>query len=333
MLYEKIIQMDNAEFERTDGLSREQWLDLRKNGIGGSDAGAILGLNKYSTPLSVYLSKKSKAAFGGNKATEWGNLLEDPVRRKAREELGIEIESVPGMFRSKKHGYMTANLDGLVYVEGTKEISGQSVSGLGGYEIKTSRTGDGFSNDEIPDSYYAQVQHYMAVTGLQYFVLTVFILERYEGRHYVIPRNDRFCELLIEREADFWKNYVQKDIAPNPTGCENEADLVRALPMAEEISLDDECEEIIAEKTGIDAQIKALEKHSEALKEQILLKMSQRSTGTESERTKATCGGWVITYNTQKSKRVDISALKKAGIYDEYAKESTSRVLRISREK
>ena len=38
----------------TLGMEREEWLRLRKGGIGGSDAGAVCGLNPYSSPMSVY---------------------------------------------------------------------------------------------------------------------------------------------------------------------------------------------------------------------------------------------------------------------------------------
>ena len=331
MLYEKVIEMGNVNFTDTSSYSREQWLKLRTTGIGGSDAGAVLGLNKYSTPLSVYLAKKDFAGFEGNKATEWGNILEEPIRQKAKAELGIEIETVPGMFSSKGRYFMNANFDGLVFVEGEKEIAGTAVSGLGGHEIKTSRTGDGFTDEEIPDSYYAQVQHYMAVTGLPWFILTVFIFDRYEGRHYVIPRNDDFIGQLVEAEMDFWENNVMKDIAPSPTGSESELDLVKSLPMPSEVTLDSECGQWLDEKEVLDAQIKELQAKSDAIKERILMQMSAESGGENSERTTATVGAWKVTYNTQTSRRVDTNALKKAGLYDEYARDSVSRVLRITK--
>lgn len=333
MLYEKVLEMGNVEFTDTSSYTREKWLELRKTGIGGSDAGAIMGLNKYATPLSVYLAKKDFASFGGNKATEWGNILEDPVRQKAKEELGIEIETVPGQFKSKEYYFMNANFDGLVYVEGEKEIASSVVSGLGGHEIKTSRTGEGFTRNEVPDSYYAQVQHYMAVTGLSFFVLTVFIFDRYEGRHYVIPRNEHFIEDLIAAETDFWENYVMTDTAPAPTGNDNEFDLVKSMPMAADVELDSECEELLEKKADLDEQVKDLEAQANAIKEQILMRISQASGGEDSERTTATCGQWKITYNTQTRKVVDSSALKKAGIYDEYAKESSCKVLKITKQR
>lgn len=335
MLYEKVIELGNVSFTDTTGLSREEWLKLRTNGIGGSDAGAILGLNRYATPLSVYLAKKDFVHFTGNKATEWGNILEDPIRQKAKEELGIEIEAVPGMFRSKKHDFMTANFDGLVFVDGEKEITGVRVGGLGGHEVKTSRTGDGFTVDEIPDSYYCQVQHYMAVTGLSWFVLTVFIFDRYEGKHYVIPRNEDFINTLINGEKEFWENNILANVTPAPTGYEQEMDLVKSLPMAEEISLDCECEELLEEKEFLDSQIKDLQSKSNAVKEQILLKMAVGSGVPEggAEKVTATCGQWKITLNTQTCKKVDTNALKKAGLYKQFTRDSVSKVLRVTRAK
>ena len=333
MLYEQVIERGKAHLTDTSAMSRSEWLKLRASGIGGSDAGAIMGLNKYATPLSVYFAKKDLAVQEGSKAAEWGNILEDPVRQKAREELGIQIETVPGMFTNKEHDFMNANFDGLVFVEGEKEIAGSVVSGLGGHEIKTSRTGEGFTTDEIPDSYYAQVQHYMAVTGLTFFVLTVFIFDQYTGRHYVIPRNDEFINRLIESERIFWNDFVLTNVMPAPTGNENELDLVKALPMAEEITLSEDVETMLEEKAVIDGQIKELQEKSDILKEQVLLKMTEASGEENAPKTIATCGLWKISLNTQVSKRVDTNALKKAGIYDEYAKESVSRVLRITKTK
>ena len=156
-LYETIIKTGRVTFTNTENMSRADWLNLRRGGIGGSDAGAIMGLNKYATPLSVYLAKKDAAGDSSNAATEWGNILEEPVRQKTREELGCRIETVEGMFTSADYPFMNANLDGLIFFEEEPQIGGGVAKGLCGHEIKTSRTGDGFTDDEIPDSYYAQV--------------------------------------------------------------------------------------------------------------------------------------------------------------------------------
>lgn len=333
MLYEKIVEMGNVDFTDTSKLTRAQWLGLRRSGIGGSDAGAVMGLNKYATPLSIYLDKKGLSHFEGNAATEWGNILEDPIRQKAKEELGIQIETVPGMLTSRKYSFMNANLDGLVFVDGEKEISGASVSGLGGHEIKTSRTGDGFTADEIPDSYYCQVQHYMAVTGLPYFILTVYILDRYEGKHYAIPRNDEFIGRLVKAEEDFWNGNILADSPPAPTGNENEAELVKSLPAAESIQLGSDSETVIDELLEVKAKMKELDAKKTALEERLKLSMNAASGGEDAERTTALCGGWKITWNRQTRTFADSDALKKAGLFEQYSKTSVSKVMRIAANK
>ena len=331
MLYEKVLELGNVDFTDTSNFSHEEWLKLRTTGIGGSDAGALMGLNKYATPLSVFLSKKNLSSFQGNKATEWGNILEDPVRQKAREELQIEIETVPGMFTNKVHTFMNANFDGLVFVEGEKEIAGEVVSGLGGHEIKTSRTGDGFSDNEIPDSYYAQVQHYMAVTGLTFFILSVFIIDRYEGRHYVVKRNEDFIIDLMHSESEFWNDFVLENKAPAPTGNENEFDLIKNLPMSEQVELGEDCVELFETRDFLDMQIKDLTAQLNQVKEKLIIKIHNASN-SESDKVIATCRNWKLTLTTQLSNRVDTSALKKAGLYDKFSKQSVSKVLRFSKE-
>ena len=309
----------------------EKWLELRTTGIGGSDAGTIMGLNKYSSPLVVYSQKKKIQGFKGNKATEWGHILEEPVRQKSREELGYEIITVPGMYRSREHDFMNANIDGLMYIPAERPLSlnGNEASGLVGHEIKTSSRGEGFAGDDIPDSYYCQVQHYMAVTSLEYFVLTVFFLSTKTGRHYLIPRNDTFIQSLIDNETDFWENYVLKNVVPEPTGIDAEAEYLKNVPLASDIVLDDETEELIAQERNLDEKIKELSREQAAMKNKIICKLI--SDGGESpEKVSAAAGRFRISYNTQVRKSVDTAALKKAGLFDEYAKESSSRVLRIS---
>ena len=331
MLYEEVLALGKCNLSTVDQKTEpEKWAALRTTGIGGSDAGAIMGINKYASPLSVYLSKKDLSSFEGNGATKWGHILEDPVRQAAREDLGIQIEEVPGMLRSNEIEFLNANLDGVCYVEGTKEITGVVVSGLGGHEIKTSKSGEGFGEDEIPDSYFAQVQHYMKVTGLPFFILSVFIIDSYTIKHYAIERNDFFITDLVNAETDFWENYVMTDTPPAPTGCDNEKDSIANLPMDSEIDLPDEFIAVIEERAAIEAQIKELTKKSDALKETVLLEMFRLSNGENAEKTTAHCGTYKITYNTQVRKSIDTDALKKAGLYDGYTKESVSKVMRVS---
>lgn len=312
--------------------NHDEWLELRKKGIGGSDAGAILGYNKYASPCSVYLQKKGfESSFKGNKATEWGHILEEPLRNKLREEYpDMKIETVPGMFTSKKYPYMNANLDGLVFAEKEITIKGETISGLGGLEIKTSSMGDGFEDDEIPDSYYCQVQHYMAVTGLPWFVLTVFFFNSKDGDVYVIRRNQDFINDLTEKEKSFWEDYFEKDIIPAPIGVQNEKDIISNLDVSESVMLDEKDEQTLRQLLNVQSEIKDLKSKEEELKNAIILSLYEKSTNQKAEKTTAQIGNIKLSYTTQKRKSVDTEELKKSGLYDQYSKESVSKVLRVS---
>lgn len=314
----------------------EKWLELRTTGIGGSDAGAILGMNKYSSPLTVYLSKKNVEGFKGNAATEWGHILEDPIRQKAAEELGIEIETVPGMYTSLEIPYMNANLDGLCYAENQIKIGGETVEGLGGFEIKTSSSGEGFGSDEIPDSYYCQVQHYMAVTGLAWFILTAFFMNTKRAKHYIIKRNDDFIYTqLIPAEKNFWENFVLVNNPPEPVGLDSESEYVANLGIADTVELDEETENLIAERMKIQKQIEDLEQKEHSLKDSILIHLSALSQSDSNTAEKVYGDGkrYKLSYNLQKKVFVDTEALKKLGLFDEYKKELSYRILKISEKK
>jgi len=327
----------NAKFTPVEqDKEPEKWLELRTTGIGGSDAGAIMGLNKYASPLTIYLSKKNVEGFKGNAATEWGHILEDPIRKKAAEELGIEIISVPGMYTSNDIPYMNANIDGLCHAENQVTIGGETVEGLGGFEIKTSSRGEGFSEDEIPDSYYCQVQHYMAVTNLPWFILTAFFMNTKKARHYVIRRNDDFIySRLLPAEKDFWENYVLTNNPPEPLGIDSESEYTANLNIADTVELDAETEDLIAQRMEVQQQIKDLEQKESALKDSILIKLSALSHSDSATAEKVNGAGerFKLSYNLQKKYSVDTDALKKSGLFDDYKKESAYRILRISEKK
>ena len=109
------------------GLTNKEWLQLRKSGIGGSEAGKLLGYSKYGSPLSVFTEKKSDEIIElDNKHIHYGNRME-PVIRDWLNEDGYNASEYPFMMRSTDHPFMTANIDGLAEKDGV----------LYGLEIKT----------------------------------------------------------------------------------------------------------------------------------------------------------------------------------------------------
>ena len=99
----------------TRGMTREEWLKLRKTGIGGSDAGAICGLNPYSSPVKIYQDKtQEETEEEDNESMRQGRDLEDYVARRFMEETGLKVRRSSQMYRSEEYPFMLANVDRLI---------------------------------------------------------------------------------------------------------------------------------------------------------------------------------------------------------------------------
>lgn len=341
MLVEEVLEKGFCSAISTDGMKEDEWLEKRRAGIGGSDAGAILGLNKYSTPLSVYVAKKGLLDSGlnaNNQAIKWGKMAEAAIRDGLAKDLGLKIETAPVMFTSKENPFMLADLDGLVWTSELMRIEGKDVVGLGGLEIKTATSRNSeFGNDEIPDSYYCQVQHYMAVTGLNWFILAALI-DKADGRIYVVPRNDEFINgTLIPAEKAFWNDNILADVMPAPTGNEREAQVIDGIykECAAEVELPADVSLLCDEYNLAAQEEKAAAARKEAAKEQIKIAILKASPTADAGKEKviAKAGGAKITWSKQVRKIVDSDRLKKAGLFDAYCKESSNLVMRITAEK
>ncbi|QXW65636.1 YqaJ viral recombinase family protein [Streptobacillus moniliformis] len=104
----------NKETEILDYTFEDDWLKLRQKGIGGSDIGALLGLNKYKSVVDVYLDKVEGKRVEDNSAMEWGRNLE-PVIRSYFEEKNKSLYDVYLAPFSLKFGILRANLDGIIF--------------------------------------------------------------------------------------------------------------------------------------------------------------------------------------------------------------------------
>ena len=341
MLYEEVLEKGHCTAISTDGMSEAEWLEHRRKGIGGSDSGALLGMNKYATPLSVYIAKKGLLDDGlnaNNQAIKWGKMAEAAIREGLSKDLDLKIEASPVMFTSKENSFMLADLDGLCWTEEQVNIEGKSVFGLGGLEIKTATSrNQEFGADEIPDSYYCQVQHYMAVTGLSWFILAVLI-DKADGRIYVVPRNEDFIKnTLIPAEKAFWNDYILTDTMPAPTGNENEAKILDGIykECAAEIDLPEEVSLLCDEYNLASQEEKAAGEKKKMVQEKIKIAILKASPTADVEKQKiiATAGGAKISWSKQVRKIADTDRLKKSGLFDEYCKESESLVMRITAEK
>lgn len=189
-------------------LSHEDWLRLRKTGIGGSDAGAICGLNPYSSAMHVYWDKISQELIREDKeAMRQGRDLEEYVAKRFCEATGFKVRRCNLMYRSKKNPFMIADIDRFV------------VGQPAGLECKTANAyqAEKWKHGEIPPHYLLQCCHYMAVTGKKEWYLAVVILGR-EFQYRKITWNDQVIQNLIAIEREFWTSHILQRRLPSPDG-------------------------------------------------------------------------------------------------------------------
>jgi putative phage-type endonuclease len=188
-------------------MSYEEWLESRRKGLGGSDVGAVLGFNKYKTPLDVYLEKIEGKSTPDNDAMKAGRMLEDTVAKWYSEETGKQIVRDNKIRIHSEHEFLIANID--------RRIIAENGAGPGVLEVKTA-SGWAFKewqNDGLPLNYYAQIQHYFSVTGYTWGAFAVLV----DGRAFdVIPvvADSEFIDAATARLIDFWNNHIMAKVPP-----------------------------------------------------------------------------------------------------------------------
>ncbi len=201
---------ENALYEKisTADMSREEWLRLRKTGIGGSDAGAVCGLHPYSSPMKVFYDKTSdEMEDADSEAARIGRDLEDYVAKRFMEASGFKVRRSNYMYRSVEHPFMIADVDRLVVGEDA------------GLECKTASaySADKWKDGNIPLHYAMQCYHYMAVLNKKTWYIAAAVL----GRGFTYRKlvwDDALIAGLIEAEKDFWCGHVVSGILPDPDG-------------------------------------------------------------------------------------------------------------------
>ena len=225
---------------KTTELTHDEWLDLRKTGIGGSDAGTILGVNPYSSPYALYADKTGlvENVFKGNAATEWGNRLERTVAEAFAEQSGCAVVEWPVMLQGR-NTWELANVDFFIVEPSEVTPAGQvtsvdlepnNISAI--LECKTTGivgkgNAKGWDNNQVPASYYWQGAHYAMVTGISQVYFACLI----GGQGIVVRSRDYTAECLAglrDAETSFWE-LVEKKSPPEFTGADAEFEVLKSL--------------------------------------------------------------------------------------------------------
>jgi len=240
---------------RTEGMSRDDWLSWRNQGIGGSDAAAVCGVSKWRGPLMVYMEKKGlMERLEPGEAAYWGTTLEDVVAKEFTKRTGLRVKRRNAMFRHPEYPWMIANVD--------REMVGANV----GLECKTAGTyrGGEWDGDELPDEYYIQIQHYMAVMGWSACWVAVLI----GGQRFLckkVERNNTLIAQIVEKEREFWEEHILKDVPPTIGMADDAAEIWPEDTDAEMVQPDEMSEQLAVELEVVRQQKKEVEERENLL--------------------------------------------------------------------
>lgn len=304
--------MNLKKLVSTTGMSHEEWLAHRKNGIGGSDAGAICGLNPFKSAVAVYLDKTSSVeTVKDNEAMRQGRDLEHYVAVRFMEETGKKVRRANAIFVHPEHDFMFANVDRL--------ISGEDA----GLECKTASAyaAEKWKDGKIPPEYEIQCHHYMAVTGAKAWYIACVIL----GKGFVwqkIERDEEVIQMLINLETEFWNNNVLAGNMPAPDGSDAAEDIIKEKYVS---STPDKYIELLGfdEKLERRKEISALQDKLKKEKAQIEQEIKVYMDDAE----KAESSSFAVSWKSVTSNRIDADMLKKEypDVYKKCLKASSSR--------
>lgn len=199
--------------------NHEEWLKLRSQYIGGSDAAAVIGLNPYKSPYALWAEKTGQTApFGGNIATQIGTYLERFVAIMYSEKTGNRVRNDTHTYFNSDYPWACANVDRM--------ITGKKA----GLEIKTTNDRKKtrlLLDGKIPNDWLCQMTHYMAVTGLDHWELAALC----ENRELVIlplSRDEDDIAALMSAERSFWEQVKSRE-PPSVDGAASTAAALDAM--------------------------------------------------------------------------------------------------------
>jgi putative phage-type endonuclease len=302
----EIIEMSKEEFKESLSTNNEvyeyanddDWHTLREKRIGGSDIGAILGVNKYKSIIDVYIDKTEGSNFEGNEATFWGHMHEATIMKVfAQKHKEFTVYQAP---YSVVNDFLIANLDGV--------LKDRNTGDCGVLEIKTTNAFNykDWEGDVVPQYYYAQVQHYLMLTGYKFAYIAVLI----GGNHYKdfkIERSEEDISLIREKSTEFYKENILNQMPPMPDGSDAYMNYLKKKALdiendtvVEFVDLEEKAQKI----KDLGKEINSLKKEQALLKEQIMLELI--NNGTQ----KGVAGK--IKFNIQTKKSTDFEAMIKA---------------------
>lgn len=250
--------------------TREEWLELRRLGIGGSDAAGLLGVSPWSSPVSIFADKVLGSDDADSEPMYWGRTLEPVILAHYSRETGRTVKSDGRLLRSKRWPFMQVTLDGT-----QAGPSGE----VGFVEVKNTRF---HLKDGVPEHYWIQMQHQYAVTGYSWGSFAVLVMGSEFYWSDVKRDNEFILETLVPACAAMWERVEARGPTPSPDASEATMDaLKRIYPKddGETIELGGDFIDMDLERQEIAAQLSELEGKKREIDNRVRHEIGDASVG------------------------------------------------------
>ena len=242
---------------------RTEWLQWRRQGLGGSDVAAVLGLSKWRTAFDVWASKTQEVTADDKPHLARGRYLEDGVCQWYADETGAKIRSIEPAVGPEP--WMVGSVDRLA------DLPGMDRPVV--LEAKTSRSDEDWGEsgtDQVPVYYQVQGLWYCAVTGLDRVDFAVLFTLSEKFARYKVERDDVALARIVDHCRAWWERHIVGGEAPEITGDASEYLLQRHPTPGETIrtATDDEAA-LCRELAEVRAAIKPLEKRKKEIESRL----------------------------------------------------------------
>lgn len=304
---------------KTGKMSREEWLQWRTKGIGGSDASVIAGVNRYRSVFQLWLEKTGQIEPEEKETdfTHFGTVLEPVVKKEFTRRTGMKVRAKKALLQSEEYPFMLADLDGVIYEDGEMCI----------FEAKTaSAYKQEVWENGVPEEYILQVQHYMAVTGAKKTYIAALVGGNRFFYH-VVERNEELISLIITMEKKFWEENVLGGTEPVPDGSEATTDFLNGryeTSNGKTIVLPEEAMDLCASYDDLSAQLNDLKERKGAVVNQLKNYLKENEIGVIGDRR--------VTWKQVTTTSFDKKRLEKENrdIYEAYVTKNQYRKLSVA---
>ena len=326
--------LDAIISHETKYMTKEEWLEARRGGIGGSDASSVLGFNPYKSSISVYLEKiqhnnlskdlerndgislinKNQFKEEVSYKMELGNKLEEFVAREFTLKTGKKVRNINRILKNDNYPFALANIDRAVV--GEKAF----------LECKVTNSFlKKLWKKEVPMHYQIQMTHYMAITGATHCYVAALIGNEDLVIH-KIYRDEELISKVMNLEKRFWDECVLGESLPNPDGSDDYSNMLQGIykdSKKEELILFEK-DDLMSRYDEVCELSKDIYKEKKTIEQYIQSQMKDYEV--------AYLGDRKITWKTQIRSSLDSKKLKKEypELVDRYMKTTTSRVFRMS---